>query len=1330
MSTLTCTVLLFTTALINNAAGACTFPSDIRGTWLSSDRGSLTFNSSHVVDYPVYNQGDLAFECYSLVGNYYILLSEEFTLFSSPAIAVMCVSFTSVKEYMYKYQIFTVALTDADNQRIRFAATGTTVNSALACTDLGATDYYLLMQDGQIESVKEQCPDIFLGTFAFSFNESDCANSTGSLNVCSDLDTMTFNYTTCSTQQAYSSNGSLNCLYSTTSGDVTTLNVYNLDSTTDESSTYRFTCYVIEQPSGSSNVYATQHPKDCHVNQTSTYVPAPGANLTMLASVTCVPTTTTTTTATTTAQAGLIAGVAAGLIVLLLLALLIVGFYCYKKKSKVQPAGKAPIDTDPAELQTDTFCLMTEESTNTPVIENEHDVLAILHDAEFDKVVTKQPKPKGPATISLNGNKGDSLQHLRRNDRQTSIRFTVSNLKKKQPARKAKNDTKVKQTSKPNPPKKQLPWPALFLSPENESRKEKDREKKTKVPNDVKHKTQVKTSEDKDFKIEEEILKEVEQIKANENTQNELIEKQTMCVEDDHDEKKDKDEETKSMVRESYTQETQEEQSLINEILSGEEPVTRIEEEGIGNEKEAEHEDVLREEIVISQHGTIDDNLNENVLDTNIDIGHQSKENEKENNNINNGIDIKQETIVKLENENENDASNNDIDNKQKGEVIKGIIEKKEASLSIKLINNESEVVTCGSTTYEKDDILDEKTSITVTREDSEKDSGVFSNSSSVEPSTDNDPNSPTPVPEDHSENKTGDVEITETQSGPNQTENQEDSVSTLIDTTSVSKPSTKTDNKNLENSSVKTDNTNQENASVKTDNTNQENSSFDKAPRPSQLDAKETDNVLTGIDNERNVYIDMLKDVKDSDKYSRTPRLRPVLLGLMSDENQKDAVVTTRHVILTQKEDRTVKNSLPEHEDKILDKPTLIEREMTQYSIEKSHLPSIGNDKNDRMKQIKDKRLQHKQQRKTKRAALKQTENKVTETLTNTNDVLATENSDSKSFPSSDTVIDDTLPVLVRAPHKNLENNKDKSLSVIGIETTDQVEPKLKPKVKKKKFSFLPTITNASMFAEVFENVDAENMPCKSDSPEIVNHCEKLELEPLKVAVLEDPQTVPTEITVEKTEPEKQASFKLPDSVNTSKPSKMKQISHKPKGLSLPNLTGQKRHSAPEFRLSMMQSNTCEGSLRPESFKETKNTLTVPIQENRALVQGPTDAAWVENESKNKSKKVRKNSKSEKATAKPEKQKTKKASKASVEKPKRKRRRKNKVDVEEDEDDEVDTSKYFDDNERAGKVRPGDKDDLQGLIMRIRENTIVDFGLDNNQGSEKEEGGHDSNNG
>ncbi|XP_033743039.1 uncharacterized protein LOC117329282 isoform X1 [Pecten maximus] len=820
MSTLI--ALLLFVGLIHNAAGACTLPTDIRGTWISSDRGSLTFNSSHVIDYPVYNQGNLAFACETLAGDYYVLLSEEFTLFSSPAIAVMCVTFTSLKESMYKYQIFTSSLPDADYQRIRFAATGTSVDTSLACTDQGATDYYLLVQDGQISSVKQQCPDIFLGTFGFSFNESDCANNTGSLDVCSDLNTLSFNYSDCNTQQAYSSGGSLNCLYSTTSGDVTTLNVYNLDATTDESTTYRFTCYMIEQPSGSSNVYATQHPKDCHVNQTTTYVPAPGANLTMLASVTCVPTTTT---EDAVSQASLIAGLAAGFIVLLLLALLIICFYCYKKKSKVQPAGKAPIDTDHGDQHPDTTWAETTVSTPTPV-EIEQDALSVLHETELNNVFNKQPKPKEGASISLKGNKGSSLQQMKRNDRQSSVRFSVSNLKKRQQAnRKTKTESKAKGSSKPNVPKKRLPWPALFLPPENDdTRKEKEREKKRKL---APHNTQVVLSQNTDLEIVEDVLKEMEQAdsigiiqdeatskptglnednekaqdlkddknlekttKAKNDTQeiaedvlkkieqadsigflqDEARSKPTRLNEDNEkaqDLKDDKNLE-KTTEAKNDTQEiaedvlkeieqadsigflqdearskptrlnednekaqdlkddknlektteakkdTQEQSFLENEVLSRG-SVTGCEEETVVNEvKEIHHTDALNQETTKNNQIEL---VKEKEIKEVTDLSNENKDNVQDSN------------ILKNNAINSNDSSNNEIHIEDENLIDQNITEKDD-TVVLK--------TACEEMTEAKDEILYKKNNTTdVTRNESTTDSGVYSNSSSVEPNID-----------------------------------------------------------------------------------------------------------------------------------------------------------------------------------------------------------------------------------------------------------------------------------------------------------------------------------------------------------------------------------------------------------------------------------------------------------------------------------------------------------------------------------------------------------------------------------------------------------------
>lgn len=79
------------------------------------------------------------------------------------------------------------------------------------------------------------------------------------------------------------------------------------------------------------------------------------------------------------AEASLIAGLVVGFILLLLLVLLVICFYCYKKKTKIQP-GKAPIDTGR------TLC--EEKSTSTEDYTSPSASNIAGKAAEFDRVVT------------------------------------------------------------------------------------------------------------------------------------------------------------------------------------------------------------------------------------------------------------------------------------------------------------------------------------------------------------------------------------------------------------------------------------------------------------------------------------------------------------------------------------------------------------------------------------------------------------------------------------------------------------------------------------------------------------------------------------------------------------------------------------------------------------------------------------------------------------------------------------------------------------------------------------------------------------------------------
>lgn len=330
----------------NNKVNGCTLPSDLPGTWDSSDKGTLYFNSTSMSNYKVYDRGHLAFECIINSGSNYIFRSEQFTFFNSFAEAVICVKFEKIKTSMYRYTLYTTELQHADYERVKYVAAGATVTESDACDDLTNTESSLLMQNGALASVKIQCPDTFLGKFSYSMDDNtDCVNKTGSLDVCTDLYTMTLNYTACATNVAYSAGGSLNCIYSTTVGTATQLYVYNLDNTTDESTTYKFTCFMFE--TSGSYVIATQYPKDCQSTQNTTYVASPGKSLEMLASL---PSTSTAAAAVAAASSlGLVAAAAGIALILIIVGILVSVFIYKKKKQQVDPRiadkGLPPTDT-------------------------------------------------------------------------------------------------------------------------------------------------------------------------------------------------------------------------------------------------------------------------------------------------------------------------------------------------------------------------------------------------------------------------------------------------------------------------------------------------------------------------------------------------------------------------------------------------------------------------------------------------------------------------------------------------------------------------------------------------------------------------------------------------------------------------------------------------------------------------------------------------------------------------------------------------------------------------------------------------------------------------
>ncbi|XP_046354242.2 cell wall adhesin EAP1-like [Haliotis rufescens] len=336
-----------------NADGACTFPSDLTGSWVTSTMGTITFTTSQVTIPSVYTFGNLVFDCDTLDGTQYLLRSTTtVSVLNNQLDVVTCFNditmlTTSIK---YKLQHATTTLNDASNWRIKVLPTGTTLSASTLCdvtTPYATGSEDILIKDGSASSAYSQCPDALLGKFAYTYDagSGDVCSSGSNLDVCTDLTAMTFNLSTCSQKVAFSSGGVVNCVYNQTdtSTSTTYVIVYNNDTTTDESSTYRYTCLAVSETGSVVNV--SESAQICQGNQTSTYV-ATGATLQLTANQTCVPfdTTTTSTTAATTTPvaapltgntAGIAVGVSFAIIMITLLVVLFLFLFCGKKRMRL-----------------------------------------------------------------------------------------------------------------------------------------------------------------------------------------------------------------------------------------------------------------------------------------------------------------------------------------------------------------------------------------------------------------------------------------------------------------------------------------------------------------------------------------------------------------------------------------------------------------------------------------------------------------------------------------------------------------------------------------------------------------------------------------------------------------------------------------------------------------------------------------------------------------------------------------------------------------------------------------------------------------------------------
>lgn len=275
--------------------GSCTLPDELTGTWHSAQKGPLTFNSTHIVGYPVFMSvavQSLDFECIGTSDRKYAFKSTETAfIFGGNFNAYMCVEFWRVSATKY-YYLHNTPISPTNNDHTRGSIEGTTpAISAICSISSDTSSFVTIVKDGSVDdgSSEATCPSDLLNTFSSvtisQYNDaSSCANNV--MDGCSSKTKMSFTYDpSCTAVHKFSEGGNWTCLRSIVSNGYTYVSLWNNDTTISSSflqpyifvsgQTYRFACLVV---SGTS---ATLFPKICSDStQTPTSVSSPGLKLT------------------------------------------------------------------------------------------------------------------------------------------------------------------------------------------------------------------------------------------------------------------------------------------------------------------------------------------------------------------------------------------------------------------------------------------------------------------------------------------------------------------------------------------------------------------------------------------------------------------------------------------------------------------------------------------------------------------------------------------------------------------------------------------------------------------------------------------------------------------------------------------------------------------------------------------------------------------------------------------------------------------------------------------------------------------------------------------
>nr|XP_034301244.1 uncharacterized protein LOC105330858 isoform X2 [Crassostrea gigas] len=287
-----------TLTLTSNSScyGACSFPPLWDGEWYDSLHGDVTFNStlSTVTGwaYTAYNQLVTPFTCVSenTTSNQLLFIGDQkINVFSSLFNVFVCIRWIKITDYSYYFYVpqdvepnikgKRRAIVRINNPSVTSFSTADYCKADNAGPDI--EEYHVLVKKGYEASTVQWCPTPLLGRFNYVHNDgtSDSCSASSELQVCPSWTRMTFDYTKCSTKQAFSNEGVVDCVQTIKKDETYFTTVLNIGSV-DYANYYRFSCLAITVSDGL--VYMSDSKGSCEANQTSTVKQTDGSGTLVL----------------------------------------------------------------------------------------------------------------------------------------------------------------------------------------------------------------------------------------------------------------------------------------------------------------------------------------------------------------------------------------------------------------------------------------------------------------------------------------------------------------------------------------------------------------------------------------------------------------------------------------------------------------------------------------------------------------------------------------------------------------------------------------------------------------------------------------------------------------------------------------------------------------------------------------------------------------------------------------------------------------------------------------------------------------------------------------